>query len=117
MGEFEAARLRAAGARVGLEEPYQHYHFAGRVDVLAFYAHQIAGIARILRFAPDGVALPQGLSVASRARWPAGFEDELQAVDLVHLFAHLLEAELIDQPERRLIVGRDRGHEGTDPVS
>jgi transcriptional regulator with XRE-family HTH domain len=36
MGELEAARLRRFGLRVSLDEPYQHYQFAGRVDVLAW---------------------------------------------------------------------------------
>jgi hypothetical protein len=36
MGEFEAAHLRRHGHRVGLDEPYQHYQFAGRADVIAW---------------------------------------------------------------------------------
>jgi len=36
MGELEAAHLRAAGFAVSLDEPYQHYQFAGRADVLAW---------------------------------------------------------------------------------
>jgi transcriptional regulator with XRE-family HTH domain len=35
MGETEAAWLRAGGREVLLDEPYQHYQFAGRADVLA----------------------------------------------------------------------------------
>ena len=33
MGEAEAAHFRALGFRVGLDEPFQHYQFAGRGDV------------------------------------------------------------------------------------
>jgi len=36
MGEFEAAHLRRLGFSVALDEPYQHYQFAGRADVVAW---------------------------------------------------------------------------------
>lgn len=36
MGEFEASHLRRAGFRVGIDEPYQHFQFAGRGDVVAW---------------------------------------------------------------------------------
>jgi transcriptional regulator with XRE-family HTH domain len=35
MGELEAGRLRSFGFRVAVDEPYQHYQFAGRADVVA----------------------------------------------------------------------------------
>ena len=35
---MEAGRLRRLGFRVSLDEPYQHYQFAGRADVLAWSA-------------------------------------------------------------------------------
>jgi len=34
MGELEARQLTTAGRVVALDEPYQHYQFAGRADVL-----------------------------------------------------------------------------------
>jgi transcriptional regulator with XRE-family HTH domain len=34
-GEIEAGRLQALGHRVLLDEPYQHFQFAGRADVVA----------------------------------------------------------------------------------
>jgi hypothetical protein len=37
MGEFEARRLRRLGYEVGIDEPYQHYQFAGRADVVAWH--------------------------------------------------------------------------------
>ena len=40
MGEAEAAHLRANGFRVGLDEPFQHYHFSGRADVVAWSVEQ-----------------------------------------------------------------------------
>jgi transcriptional regulator with XRE-family HTH domain len=36
MGEAEAERMRPLGFRVGLDEPYQHYQFAGRADFVAW---------------------------------------------------------------------------------
>jgi DNA-binding XRE family transcriptional regulator len=42
MGECEAAHLRRLGYPVGLDEPYQHYQFAGRADVVAWDASRRA---------------------------------------------------------------------------
>lgn len=36
MGELEAGRLRPFGFGVGIDEPYQHFQFAGRADVVAW---------------------------------------------------------------------------------
>jgi transcriptional regulator with XRE-family HTH domain len=36
MGELEARRFHSLGMRVAIDEPYQHYQFAGRADVLAW---------------------------------------------------------------------------------
>lgn len=36
MGEFETAHIRGMGAPTGVDEPYQHYQFAGRADVVAW---------------------------------------------------------------------------------
>jgi DNA-binding XRE family transcriptional regulator len=36
MGEAQAAHLRALGFQVGIDEPFQHYQFAGRADVVAW---------------------------------------------------------------------------------
>jgi transcriptional regulator with XRE-family HTH domain len=36
MGELEARLLRSYGFRVAIDEPYQHYQFAGRSDVVAW---------------------------------------------------------------------------------
>jgi hypothetical protein len=36
MGELEAAHLRRLGLPVGLDEPYQHYQFAGRADLVSW---------------------------------------------------------------------------------
>jgi transcriptional regulator with XRE-family HTH domain len=36
MGEFEAARLRRLGRDVGIDEPYQHYQYSGRADLVSW---------------------------------------------------------------------------------
>ncbi|MEO5703870.1 MAG: hypothetical protein ABIZ52_02265, partial [Candidatus Limnocylindrales bacterium] len=36
MGELEARRMRKFGFGVAIDEPYQHYQFAGRADVVAW---------------------------------------------------------------------------------
>jgi transcriptional regulator with XRE-family HTH domain len=36
MGELEARRLTGFGFKVAIDEPYQHYQFAGRADVVAW---------------------------------------------------------------------------------
>jgi hypothetical protein len=36
MGELEAGHLRALGYVVSIDEPYQHYQFAGRADVITW---------------------------------------------------------------------------------
>lgn len=38
LGEIEATVLRGFGAGVRVDEPYQHYQFAGRADVVAWNA-------------------------------------------------------------------------------
>lgn len=53
MGELEAAHLRRLGYRVGIDEPYQHYQFAGRADLVAWD--------------PDSRAL---LHIENRTRFP-----------------------------------------------
>lgn len=42
MGEVEAAHLRSLGYEVRLDEPYQHYQFAGRADLVAIDREQRA---------------------------------------------------------------------------
>lgn len=36
MGELEARHLRKVGIPTGIDEPYQHYQFAGRADLVAW---------------------------------------------------------------------------------
>jgi transcriptional regulator with XRE-family HTH domain len=42
MGEAQAAHLRARNFEVRMDEPYQHFHFAGRADVVAWSAKDAA---------------------------------------------------------------------------
>ncbi len=42
MGELEAGHLRPFGFSVGIDEPYQHYQFAGRADVVAWHLENAA---------------------------------------------------------------------------
>jgi transcriptional regulator with XRE-family HTH domain len=42
MGETEAARLRGLGFEVGIDEPFQHYQFAGRADLVAWSVQRAA---------------------------------------------------------------------------
>jgi transcriptional regulator with XRE-family HTH domain len=42
MGEAQAAHLRALCFAVGIDEPFQHYQFAGRADVVAWSAEHRA---------------------------------------------------------------------------
>ena len=42
MGDVIAARLLAAGLHVSLDEPFQHFQFAGRADLLAWDAERTA---------------------------------------------------------------------------
>lgn len=42
MGEAQAAHLRALGFAVGIDEPFQHYQFAGRADVVVWSAERAA---------------------------------------------------------------------------
>ena len=36
MGEHEVARFRSMGLRVAVDEPYQHFRFSGRADIVAW---------------------------------------------------------------------------------
>jgi hypothetical protein len=42
MGEAQAAHLQALGLQVGMDEPYQHFQFSGRGDVVAWSLERAA---------------------------------------------------------------------------
>ena len=50
MGELEARVLRRPGVRIAIDEPYQHYQFAGRADVLAWDSENLLHIENRTRF-------------------------------------------------------------------
>jgi transcriptional regulator with XRE-family HTH domain len=50
MGEFEARVLRRPGRTIAIDEPYQHYQFAGRADVLAWEGRDLLHIENRTRF-------------------------------------------------------------------
>ncbi|HEY5520652.1 MAG TPA: helix-turn-helix transcriptional regulator [Candidatus Limnocylindrales bacterium] len=59
MGEFEVDRLSRFGFRTGVDEPYQHYQFAGRADVIAWDAD-----ARVLLHIENRTRFPNIQEVA-----------------------------------------------------
>jgi HTH-type transcriptional regulator/antitoxin HipB len=50
MGELEARELAAPGRTLAIDEPYQHYQFAGRADVLAWDRQNLLHIENRTRF-------------------------------------------------------------------
>ena len=50
MGELEARALKRPGRTLAIDEPYQHYQFAGRADVLAWDRENLLHIENRTRF-------------------------------------------------------------------
>lgn len=50
MGEIEAAALARPGRTIAIDEPYQHYQFAGRADVLAWDEENLLHVENRTRF-------------------------------------------------------------------
>ncbi|MHB8958814.1 MAG: helix-turn-helix domain-containing protein [Candidatus Limnocylindrales bacterium] len=50
MGELEARALAKPGRTIAIDEPYQHYQFAGRADVLAWEGRDLLHIENRTRF-------------------------------------------------------------------
>jgi transcriptional regulator with XRE-family HTH domain len=50
MGEIEARALAGHGRTIAIDEPYQHYQFAGRADVLAWDQQNLLHIENRTRF-------------------------------------------------------------------
>ncbi len=50
MGELEARALQRPGVRISIDEPYQHYQFAGRADVVAWDDENLLHIENRTRF-------------------------------------------------------------------
>lgn len=64
IGEIAAAHLRGVGFRVGIHEPYQHFQFVGRADVVSWdlevaaflHIHGYAEAATSLHTEPEASA-------------------------------------------------------------
>ena len=99
MGEFEAAHLRALGFEVAIDEPYQHYQFAGRADVLAWSrdARTLLHIENRTRF--PNLQEAAGSYNAKRAYLAAVIADRLAVrggfVSVTHVMAALWSAEVL----------------------
>jgi transcriptional regulator with XRE-family HTH domain len=99
MGEIEASRLSGFGLGVGIDEPYQHYQFAGRADVVAWdlAARALLHIENRTRFPNVQEALGSyaakraylGRVLAERFGLPAGWKSE------THVIAALWTSEVI----------------------
>jgi transcriptional regulator with XRE-family HTH domain len=50
MGELEARALAGPGRTIAIDEPYQHYQFAGRADVLAWDHENLLHVENRTRF-------------------------------------------------------------------
>jgi transcriptional regulator with XRE-family HTH domain len=50
MGELEARLLARQGRRIGIDEPYQHYQFAGRADLIAWEGRDLLHIENRTQF-------------------------------------------------------------------
>jgi transcriptional regulator with XRE-family HTH domain len=77
MGELEAAHLRKLGSQVAIDEPYQHFQFAGRADLVAWdlEARALLHLENRTRFPDIQDAL--GSYSAKRAYLPKVLADRL----------------------------------------
>lgn len=98
MAEFEARHLRRTAAHVGIDEPYQHYQFAGRADVVAWDPGRRAllHIENRTRF-PDFQDMAGSFN-AKRAYLGAAFADRVGVrgwASETHVIAALWSAEVL----------------------
>jgi hypothetical protein len=101
MGELEAGRLRGLGFGVGMDEPYQHYQFAGRADVVAWDLDRRALLHIENRTAFPNVQDALG-SYAAKRSYLAGvladrFEIRRGWLTVSHCIAALWSAEVMHQ--------------------
>ena len=98
MGDVEASRLQRFGFPVAIDEPYQHYQFAGRGDLVAWSLHNRAllHIENRTRF-PDlqdaiGAYNAKCAYLADSVAKRLGLRDQFRSV--THVLALLWSAEL-----------------------
>jgi transcriptional regulator with XRE-family HTH domain len=99
MGELEAARLSPFGFGIGIDEPYQHYQFAGRADVIAWDpdARALLHVENRTRF-PD-IQEVAGAWNAKRTYLPAALAERFGLrrdwASVTHVMAGLWSAEVL----------------------
>ncbi len=98
MGELEARRLRGHGFNVALDEPYQHYQFSGRADLVAWSAEDRALLHVENRTQFPNVQQSVGSFNAKRAYLAAELADRLRLrpfLSETHVMVCLWSAEVL----------------------
>jgi len=98
MGEFEARHLRGVGFEVGIDEPFQHYQFAGRADVMAWSLTEPALLHIENRTRFPNIQAAAGSYNAKRAYLPAVLARRLgisRWQSVTHVMACLWSAEVL----------------------
>lgn len=119
MAELEATRFRGLGLPVAIDEPYQHYQFAGRADVLAWSAERRAllHIENRTRF-PDLQAIA-GAYNAKRAYLPRAFAQRIGLrggwLSITHAIVALWSGEVIHTVRLRAATFRSLCPDPIDP--
>ena len=99
MGELEATHLRGLGFETSVDEPYQHYQFAGRADVIAWSASRRALLHIENRTQFPDLQDAAGSYNAKRAYLPQVFAERIDLhggfVSVTHVIVALWSAEVI----------------------
>lgn len=98
MGEVEATHLRARGLEVAIDEPYQHFQFAGRADLLAWDRERRALLHLENRTRLPDIQAAAGSFNAKRAYLPEAFGARVgigRWVTVTHVMAMLWSAEIL----------------------
>jgi transcriptional regulator with XRE-family HTH domain len=99
MGELEVRRLSELGFKIGVDEPYQHYQFAGRADVVAWdvTARSLLHIENRTRY--PNIQEAAGAWNAKRTYLPAALATRLGVrggwTSVTHVMAALWSAEVL----------------------
>ena len=99
MGEFLAGRLTRLGLPIALDEPYQHYQFAGRADLLAWSIEDRALLRIENRTRLPNLQEAFGSCNAKRRYLAAGLADRLGVrggfATVTHAMVYLWSAEVL----------------------
>lgn len=99
MGELEAVRMSSFSFKVGIDEPYQHYQFAGRADLVAWdpEARALLHIENRTRF--PNMQEAAGAWNAKRSYLPAALAERLGMrrgwASVTHVMVGLWSAEVL----------------------